>query len=35
MELSNIYTQWLEMICMKQWVQTIIKWLSKWLGTSK
>ena len=30
MELIAIYKQWLEMIYMEQWVQTIIKWLSKW-----
>ena len=34
MEFDNIYTHWLEMICMEQWVRTIIQWLSKWLGTS-
>ena len=31
MELSKIYTHWLEIICMEQWAQTIIYWLSKWL----
>ena len=35
MELSKIYTERLEMICMEQWVQTIIQWISKWLGTIK
>ena len=34
MEFNNIYTQWLEEICMEQWVRTIIKRLSKWLEPS-